>query len=314
MGTRAKIAATAKLAKKGNTLVYENRKQDPIRWDISTPELRAKGFLELFEFLKRTWKVYTCGFWGTSDREKIVQKDLYQQACAGDAKAAEKLLTMRIDYEYENWYILDAPAAAKGEPKKVLARRSNPVYVKDIRRQDSSGRYSFELSNGEEIEMMYVPVNTTRQNWENGWLIHHFLIDSFYEKLGRDKDNEKLVEELLSHMNYMRMTLYYTLHPEQMPLGKSLPIWQNRSISAAEGLIERHGGNPVEKLKDKKVRPTDLQKAQNAVSGLILQLESLIGCVKRIKQGKYDLDTFHDHDLSRYEEKIEEIKKGMIED
>lgn len=307
MTTKAKLS-------KGNTLIYGNRKQDDMKWDISTPELRAKAFLELFNFLKQTWKVYTCGYWGESVEEQNEQRDLYQRAMNGDAAAAEKLLTMRIDYEYENWYVVDAPVAPEGEPKMVLARKPNKVYVKDIRKQRDNGNYSFELSNGEEIEMMYVPVNTTRRNWENGWLIQHFLTDSFYEKLGRDRDYEKHMEEVLSHMNYMRLTLYYTMFPEKMPLGKSLAKWQERSLSAAEGYIERFGSNPVEKLKDRKQRPTSLAKAQAALSELMLYHESALSLLKQLVTGKYDAETVKEHDLPRMREKVEEFKKGVVKE
>jgi len=48
------MTAKAKLA--GNTLIYGHRKQDDLKWDIGTPELRAKAFLELFNILKKDWE------------------------------------------------------------------------------------------------------------------------------------------------------------------------------------------------------------------------------------------------------------------
>ena len=81
------------------TLVYENRKISPIRWDISTPEKRDKAFLELFKILDEEWQCY-CEF------EKG-QKVFYNQAKKGNAEAAEKLLSLRVKYEYEEWKIVN---------------------------------------------------------------------------------------------------------------------------------------------------------------------------------------------------------------
>lgn len=307
MTTKAKLS-------KGNTLVYGNRKEPETKWDISTSELRAKAFLELFNHLKTVWKVFTCGYWGKTKDEQETQKALYNLACGGDAVAAEKLLTMRIDYEYEEWQLLDAPVGEPGEPKKVLAKKPGKVYVKDIRKQRDGGNYSFQLSNGEEIEMMYVPVNTTRPDWENGYLIHHFLIDSFYEKLGRDRDSEEKVTKLLSHINFMRLVLNYSIHPEFMPLGRSLDKLQERAFRDAESYIEEYGANPVEKLKDKKVRPTTLQKANDTLSATMFEYEMLIGLMKQLVNGKYDAKTIKEHDLPRYEKRLAELKKGAVED
>jgi len=306
------MTAKAKLA--GNTLVYGNRKQPDMKWDISTPELRAKAFLELFKYLKKEWVVYTCDYWGATKAEIAQQKELYRLASDGDAEAAERLLRMRIDYEYENWRIVAVPKSGDGEPKMVLSKKPGKVFVKDIRRQSDTGRYSFQLSNGEEIEFAYLPISTTRNDWSNGHIIPHFLVDSFYEKLGRDRDFEKTTTELLSHMNYMRLTLYYTMFPEKMPLGKNLAAWQRRSIGSAEGFIQDLGDNPVEKISDRTVRPTNIQKAQNVISELVLHYESLLSLTKRTLEGKYDKETVLEHDLPTYTKKLADIKKGIIDD
>ena len=39
-------------------LLYENRKSDPIGWDISTKEKQRLGFLALFNHLDKVWKCY----------------------------------------------------------------------------------------------------------------------------------------------------------------------------------------------------------------------------------------------------------------
>jgi hypothetical protein len=307
------MTAKAKLA--GNTLVYGNRKQPDMKWDISTPELRAKAFLELFNYLKKEWVVYSCDYWGKTKLEQENQKALYKLA-SGDspraAQAAEELLTMRIDYEYENWRIVDVPKSGDGEPKVVLSKKPGTVFVKDIRRQSDSGRYSFQLSNGEEIEFAYLPISTTRNDWSNGHIVPHFLVDSFYEKLGRDRDFEKKVTEILSHMNYMRMTLYYTMYPERMPLGKNLAAWQRRAIGSAEGFIEDLGENPVEKLSERTVRPTNIQKAQDTVSELVLHYEGLLSHIRRLVAKKATVEEFEQYTLPSYSKKLEEIKKGIV--
>ena len=82
-------------------LVYGNRKQDDYLWDISTPEKRAAAFLELFVFLRDDWQVYECGTLSAKEKE------WYDKAQEGDASAAEKLLTKRKSYEYEEWYFAE---------------------------------------------------------------------------------------------------------------------------------------------------------------------------------------------------------------
>jgi len=303
------MAAKAKHA--GNTLIYGHRKQPDMKWDISTPELRAAAFLELFKTLKKDWQVYTCDYWGKTKGEQETQKTLYSLADKGDARAAETLLTMRIHYEYEEWRIVDAPTSGDGEPKKVLASLRSRITVKDIRREDN-GRYCFVLSTGEQIEFAYMPINTTRPDWENGYVVKQFLVDSFQEKLGRDQDFIKKMSEVLSHMNYMRMTLYYTMFPEKMPLGKNLAVWQRRSIEGAGGFIEDLGENPVEKLESRKVRPTQIQKAQDVCSELVLHYEGLLSHIRRVVAGKSTVEELKEYTLPSYTTKLAEIKKGII--
>lgn len=93
-------------------LVYGNRKQDDVAWDISTPEARKEGFVALFNYLKDEWQVYSADYWGGTSQEKT-QKELYRLALEGDGEAAEKLLKMRQRYEYEEWNILETKARKK---------------------------------------------------------------------------------------------------------------------------------------------------------------------------------------------------------
>lgn len=104
-------------------LIYENRKIDPIVWDVSTLELRAKAFMELFRILDKDWEAYSdlddeCIQEGCSHsctyhkvieptRPNLDQQGLYAAAKGGNAKATEQLLHMRRDYEYESWVITD---------------------------------------------------------------------------------------------------------------------------------------------------------------------------------------------------------------
>jgi hypothetical protein len=79
-------------------LIYGNRRQEDIIWDISTPEKRAAGFLALFRFLNEEWDVYQ------PDDLNAVQEKLFNKAVEGDAVAAEHLLIIRKNYEYEEWH------------------------------------------------------------------------------------------------------------------------------------------------------------------------------------------------------------------
>lgn len=81
-------------------IIYENRKSDPICLDASTPEKENAAFLELFNYLKDNWDCY-CEIEDESTPKK--QKEWYNKAVLGDAKAAKNLLTARRDYEYEEW-------------------------------------------------------------------------------------------------------------------------------------------------------------------------------------------------------------------
>lgn len=84
-------------------LIYGNRKQDDMMWDISTPEQRAAAFLILFQYLRDEWNVYNYDYWGSTLKEQAYQKELYEKANKGDSKAAEILLKQRVKYEYEEW-------------------------------------------------------------------------------------------------------------------------------------------------------------------------------------------------------------------
>ena len=124
-------------------LIYENRKINPLIWNISSPELERGAFLDLFNYLdknlgfypdfeslqeppkpsltleqisklpegrtkKEAFKEheeYKSGL--TEFRELQLQKKLYEQSKKGDANAAKKLLDHRKNYEYENWTIND---------------------------------------------------------------------------------------------------------------------------------------------------------------------------------------------------------------
>jgi hypothetical protein len=290
------------------TLIYGNRKQPDMKWDISTPELRAEAFLELFKFLKMTWKVYQCGYWGKTEAEKTKQHRLYGLANAGDGKAAEKLLKMRIDYEYENWHIVSVPKN-NGEPKLVLSRRRKSPYVKDLY-GSSEGRTQVTLDTGEKIEFAYIPINTTSDNWENGFAAATFVREALYEKCHKDNRLEKTLDEVLSHMNYMRLALHYTLHPEALRLGASLPSMQRRALETAASLIDQHGDSAVEELKTTPERPTDIQKAQNAISSLTLLLESSQRLMGDLIKGKYH-PTAVQHDHARIGKDLEAIKESM---
>lgn len=126
-------------------LIYENRKQDPDMYDISTPEKEAAAYLKLFNYLREDWQVYsdieeadevttleTCEPCGKEihrlcegncaceatpackQKSRYAQSDvaranslkrLYNAALGGDAIAAKRLLQARKDHEYEGFSI-----------------------------------------------------------------------------------------------------------------------------------------------------------------------------------------------------------------
>ena len=87
-------------------LIYSNRKSDARVWNISTPEKRKKAFLSLFNILEDEWDAYADLELFPKD-QPIEQVNLYDLAKLGDATAAELLLKMRRDqnYEYEYWSV-----------------------------------------------------------------------------------------------------------------------------------------------------------------------------------------------------------------
>jgi hypothetical protein len=123
-------------------LVYDG-KHDIEIWDASTPELKDKAFLSLFNVLDKDWQCYddikeleepekpsmTLEQIAQLPKGKVkeaaekehkeyksqlsqykdasYQKQLYEKAKAGDAKSAHLLLSTRNGYEYEGWRIVN---------------------------------------------------------------------------------------------------------------------------------------------------------------------------------------------------------------
>ena len=107
-------------------LIYSNRKIDNIVFDISTPAKKQKAMMKLFKMLDRDWNVYCdlklpatpatrpcshCGGTGMQKEDESYLKteqrhrEWYRRAKKGDMNALERLLTSRVDYEYEGWSI-----------------------------------------------------------------------------------------------------------------------------------------------------------------------------------------------------------------
>lgn len=87
-------------------LLYENRKSDPMVWDVSTDEGKERAFRELFQHLRDVWDVY--GDWSRGNKQDAErQKSLFDLAQTGDATATERLLRLRNNFEYETWRILE---------------------------------------------------------------------------------------------------------------------------------------------------------------------------------------------------------------
>ena len=82
-------------------LLYENRKSDPIAWDVSDLEKEIDAFYSLFLYLKDNWDCY-CNM----EDEDPANVKFYQKALTGNKVAARRLLHLRRDYEYEFWTLL----------------------------------------------------------------------------------------------------------------------------------------------------------------------------------------------------------------
>jgi len=81
-------------------LLYENRKEDPVVWDASSPELEEKAFRSLFNKLDEEYNFY-------AELRKADVNHLYKKAVKGDFKSIKKILTSRINYEYEYWSLIN---------------------------------------------------------------------------------------------------------------------------------------------------------------------------------------------------------------
>jgi len=89
-------------------LRYENRKMDPIFYDISTPEKREAGYRCLFKILNEEWMVYE-DLKEVTDRSKQShsqrrQRILYCRAEVGDYESIKLLMNCRKNYEYEKFF------------------------------------------------------------------------------------------------------------------------------------------------------------------------------------------------------------------
>ncbi len=85
-------------------LIYQNRKSPAYVWNVSTPEKRAKAFLSLFNLLDTEWDCYVDLDINPTVEVKY-EAELFRAAKAGNAKAAEELMSIRLDIEYEYWSI-----------------------------------------------------------------------------------------------------------------------------------------------------------------------------------------------------------------
>jgi hypothetical protein len=287
------------------TLIYGNRKIDDVKWDITAPEARSKAFLELFRMLKGQWSVYASAYWGETKEEQKLQKELYRKASKGDAAAAEQLLTMRIEYEYENWRIVETPDSGPGEPRRITAQQPQ-IDIKALRRSDH-GRVALVLQSDEEIEMAILPLNTTGPNWKHAGRLTFFIENAMREAVERTSSYQKVVSELLSHINTLRVILYKTMHPETMRLGPSMPHVQENAIEHASALLLQYGDTEIEDLPNKKRRPTELQDANDRLSDAVRNLEGLLEVCEMLINEKYDRRSLK-LDVARIKKTLQTIK------
>lgn len=110
-------------------MMFGHRKQSAVLYDISTPEKEAAGWLAIFWLLDNDMEAY--GDIEDEDADApenhrykyAQQREWHAAARAGNAEAAQKLITLRkrLGYEYEDeWSIEEVmdPRVIAGEIKK----------------------------------------------------------------------------------------------------------------------------------------------------------------------------------------------------
>lgn len=262
-------------------LIYGNRKEPDMKFEVSTPELRAKAFLELFKHLDGAWKVY-------SDWEEGVvgdlHKDLYKKAKGGDVNAAELLLTLRKDYEYEKWQIEEvATQSTDGFPQVQATRQDPKDRITEVRSMGSGTVQTFEVRMGHKTyDFAVVPMSAPREDmYHEVYVIGNFIRLAVEAAANREELTYRERDEMLSAIERLRITLWYTMHPETMPPVKPLDMWQGIAFRDADACLEHYAANKPKPLPKKKLRLTEVQELQKAVGDLVLHLNSAIKALQK---------------------------------
>lgn len=271
------------------TLVYGNRKQDSQSWDISTPAKREKAIRALFNILKDDWKVYTCGYWGETPAEEKVQKDFYKAACEGNVGAMEALLVKRNGYEYENWHIEKTPEKKNGV--NVIRLKKGDYEIKEIRTDGHSGdmlifRFNLKSAKGDskDVELGMVPMRASFRDWDSYNRVIYWLRDHIDTQFADHKERRAELQEVLNHMNYMRVVLWNTMHPGTQNPKNVLPKMQQRALERAKDFIQKYSVSPLEALVVKPKTPTTLEEAQTQLAEALRQIDSLKWELKQEKK------------------------------
>jgi hypothetical protein len=103
-------------------LVYGNRKQPDVIYDISTPEKEEAAFWALFKMLDEDWQVYSeletvqPVARGVVSSRRNHWAGLYRRAKAGECAAMKQLMKDRSDrhHEYEEFHFAEVKDATAG--------------------------------------------------------------------------------------------------------------------------------------------------------------------------------------------------------
>lgn len=264
---------------KPQVLVYGNRKQDDMQFPFSTPVEKEKAFLELFKFLRKTWKVYDVS--SMSQTQEILfntVKDNIEKypRVAGDA--AIRLLTLRKNYEYEQWTIETVPVKVKGRLSESVVVKPHWLDVKTVRAQRTGGSVPsirLVMKSGKEVEFLLVPHQTFFKDWDDVNAAQQFIVEAIQTEYKREMYNAEGLKKALDTVNELRYCVHMALHPETASPTCSPSKVIERNLAHAESLLEEYSNTPVKPLTTAKRRPTTLDEAQEELARARRTIDSL---------------------------------------
>jgi hypothetical protein len=248
---------------KSYVLVYGNRKQEDMQFPFSTQKEKEVAFLKLFKFLKVTWKVYEASPLTTK------QKRLYELALTGDGKAAIILLTLRKQYDYEQWHIEEVPVKDKTRVSTKVVLKPFWSDIKKVRtRIDGlAANVCITLANGHDINFSLVPIMATeRSDWDYVNQAEHFIIESLSTEWKHNMFAKEGLKKALDIINELRHALQWVRYPETASPTCTPDLFFNNVMTHAESILTEYSNTPIEKLATKKRVPTSLEEAKEKLA------------------------------------------------